>query len=90
MAIGLITSIQKMRQESKKTHLGSVKDGSDLGGTKGKTHVSRVSGGDGVHSKTTGLVGSSGKSGLLIGLNSRAHLQPSLRKEGSNQFQLSR
>mmetsp|Transcript_5883 Transcript_5883/g.7631 ORF Transcript_5883/g.7631 Transcript_5883/m.7631 type:complete len:621 (-) Transcript_5883:46-1908(-) len=42
-------------------HLGSIKTGSDLGGTEGKTHVTRMCGSDGVHSKTTGLVGSGGE-----------------------------
>jgi hypothetical protein len=34
-----------------------------------------VSGSDGVHRKTTGLVGGSGKSGHLVSLDSGAHLE---------------
>lgn len=54
-------------------YLGSVKGGSDLGGTKGKTHVSRVGGSNGVHGKTTSLVSSSGESGHLVRLDGSAH-----------------
>mmetsp|Transcript_4707 Transcript_4707/g.9941 ORF Transcript_4707/g.9941 Transcript_4707/m.9941 type:complete len:286 (-) Transcript_4707:92-949(-) len=50
-------------------HLGSVKSGSNLSTSKGKTHVSRVCGSDGVHCKTTGLIGSGGKSSHLVDLS---------------------
>mmetsp|Transcript_20881 Transcript_20881/g.35892 ORF Transcript_20881/g.35892 Transcript_20881/m.35892 type:complete len:584 (-) Transcript_20881:129-1880(-) len=57
-------------------HLRSVKNGSDLGTSKGKTHVSRVSGSDGVHGKTTGLVGGSGEGSHLVNLSGGiSHLQ---------------
>ena len=60
---------------SEKTHLRSIKNGSDLSGTKGKSHVSRVSSGNRVHGKTTSLVSGSGKGGLGVSINSSAHLQ---------------
>mmetsp|Transcript_1811 Transcript_1811/g.4526 ORF Transcript_1811/g.4526 Transcript_1811/m.4526 type:complete len:463 (-) Transcript_1811:145-1533(-) len=57
-------------------HLRSVKGGTNLGASKRKTHVSRVSGGNGVHGKTTGLVGSGGEGGHLVDLSgSLGHLQ---------------
>mmetsp|Transcript_23877 Transcript_23877/g.37589 ORF Transcript_23877/g.37589 Transcript_23877/m.37589 type:complete len:622 (-) Transcript_23877:51-1916(-) len=49
-------------------HLGSVKNGSNFGASKGKTHVAGVSGGDGVHGKTTRLVGGGGEGGHLVDL----------------------
>jgi hypothetical protein len=55
--------------------LSSVKSGTDFGTTQRKTHVTRVSGGNGVHSKTTSFVGSSGKSGLDIYISSSRHLK---------------
>jgi hypothetical protein len=47
-------------------HLRSVKGSSNFGASKGKTHVSRVGSSNGVHSKTTGFVGSSGKGSHLV------------------------
>mmetsp|Transcript_27185 Transcript_27185/g.41982 ORF Transcript_27185/g.41982 Transcript_27185/m.41982 type:complete len:404 (-) Transcript_27185:114-1325(-) len=47
-------------------HRGSVKGGTDLGSAKGKTHVAGFGGGDGVHSKTTCLVGGGGERCLSI------------------------
>lgn len=55
------------------THLHTVKGGSDLGSTKRKTHVSGVSGSDGVHGKTTGLVSGSGKSSLGVNIDGSTH-----------------
>mmetsp|Transcript_29830 Transcript_29830/g.55013 ORF Transcript_29830/g.55013 Transcript_29830/m.55013 type:complete len:200 (-) Transcript_29830:111-710(-) len=49
-------------------HLGSVKGGANLGTSKRKTHVARVSGGNGVHCKTTGLIGGGGEGGHLVDL----------------------
>mmetsp|Transcript_15804 Transcript_15804/g.26688 ORF Transcript_15804/g.26688 Transcript_15804/m.26688 type:complete len:467 (-) Transcript_15804:73-1473(-) len=57
-------------------HLRSVKNSSNFGTSKGKTHVSRVGGGNGVHGKTTGFVGSGGKSSLGVNLSgSIGHLE---------------
>jgi len=57
-------------------HLRSVKNGSNFGASKGKTHVSRVGGGNGVHGKTTGFVGGGGKSSLSVNLSgSIGHLE---------------
>mmetsp|Transcript_10914 Transcript_10914/g.16470 ORF Transcript_10914/g.16470 Transcript_10914/m.16470 type:complete len:430 (-) Transcript_10914:162-1451(-) len=57
-------------------HLRSVKNGSNFGASKGKTHVSRVGGSNGVHGKTTGFVGSGGKSSLGVNLGgSIGHLE---------------
>ena len=53
-------------------HLGSVKGSSNFGGSKRKTHVSRVGGGNGVHGKSTGFIGGGGKSGLGVGIDSSA------------------
>mmetsp|Transcript_31839 Transcript_31839/g.67832 ORF Transcript_31839/g.67832 Transcript_31839/m.67832 type:complete len:518 (+) Transcript_31839:724-2277(+) len=50
-------------------HLGSVENGSNFSASKRKTHVAGVSGGDGVHGKTTGLVGGRGESGHLVNLS---------------------
>jgi hypothetical protein len=55
------------------TYLGSIKDGSNLGGSERKTHVTGMSGGDGVHGNTTSLVGGGGKGGLGLGINGSAH-----------------
>mmetsp|Transcript_48947 Transcript_48947/g.59214 ORF Transcript_48947/g.59214 Transcript_48947/m.59214 type:complete len:425 (+) Transcript_48947:836-2110(+) len=41
------------------THLRSVQNSADLSSTKGETHMTRVSGGNGIHCQTTSLVGSS-------------------------------
>lgn len=57
------------------TYLRTVKAGSNFGTAERKTHVSRVSGSDGVHGKTTGLVGGSGKGGHHVGFDSGAHLE---------------
>ena len=57
------------------SYLGAVKDRSNLSTSKRKTHVSGVSGGNGVHGKTTSFVGSSGKSGHLVSLGGGAHLK---------------
>mmetsp|Transcript_52038 Transcript_52038/g.125585 ORF Transcript_52038/g.125585 Transcript_52038/m.125585 type:complete len:636 (-) Transcript_52038:69-1976(-) len=54
-------------------HLRSVKDGTDLGGTKGKTHVTGVCGGDRVHGQTTCLVGGCCKCRLCVSIDSSAH-----------------
>ena len=57
-------------------YLRSVKNGSNFGASKGKTHVSRVGGSNGVHGKTTGFVGSGGKSSLSVNLGgSIGHLE---------------
>lgn len=58
------------KKQERFSYLRSVKGGSDFGSTKGKTHVSRVSSSDGVHGKTTSLVGGSGKSSLGISIDS--------------------
>jgi hypothetical protein len=52
------------------THLKAIKCGSDLSGSKRKTHVTRVSSGDGVHGKTTCLVGSGSKGSLGVNIDS--------------------
>mmetsp|Transcript_10547 Transcript_10547/g.20282 ORF Transcript_10547/g.20282 Transcript_10547/m.20282 type:complete len:535 (-) Transcript_10547:50-1654(-) len=56
-------------------HLGAPQDGANLGATKGKTHVTRVSGGDRVHGQTTSLVGGGSESSHLVSLDGSAHLQ---------------
>ena len=61
-------------------HLGSVKGSSNFGGSKRKTHVSGVGGGNGVHGKTTGFIGSGGKSSLGVRIDSSALQESWLRK----------
>mmetsp|Transcript_20994 Transcript_20994/g.34638 ORF Transcript_20994/g.34638 Transcript_20994/m.34638 type:complete len:622 (+) Transcript_20994:383-2248(+) len=57
-------------------HLRSVKNGSNFGASKRKTHVSRVGGSNGVHGKTTGFVGSGGKGSLCVNISgSIGHLE---------------
>ena len=64
-------------------YLRSVKNGSNFGASKGKTHVSRVGGGNGVHGKTTSFIGGGGKSGLGVGIDSSA-LQDSWLRKSTN------
>ena len=66
-----------------KTYLRSVKNGSNLSGTKRKTHVSRMSSSNGVHGKTTSFVGGSGKSGLGVTVHSGAHLKSNVLADAS-------
>jgi hypothetical protein len=61
--------------EKEKTHLGPVKTSSNLGAPKRKTHVSRVGSSNGVHGKTTSLVGSSKESRLGVNINRGGHLE---------------
>ena len=61
-------------------HLGSVKGSSNFGGSERKTHVSRVGGGNGVHGKTTGFIGSGGKSSLGVSIDSSALQESWLNK----------
>mmetsp|Transcript_24619 Transcript_24619/g.38027 ORF Transcript_24619/g.38027 Transcript_24619/m.38027 type:complete len:530 (+) Transcript_24619:759-2348(+) len=56
-------------------HLASVKGGSNLTTSEGKTHVTRVSGSNGVHGQTTSLIGSGGERSEVGGLSSGAHLK---------------
>mmetsp|Transcript_59790 Transcript_59790/g.177195 ORF Transcript_59790/g.177195 Transcript_59790/m.177195 type:complete len:630 (+) Transcript_59790:400-2289(+) len=56
-------------------HLVAVKGGADLGSAEGKAHVARVSGGDGVHSKTAGLVGGGREGRLGVGIDLGGHLK---------------
>ena len=57
------------------TYLRSVKNRSNFSASKRKTHVSRVSGGNGVHGKTTSFVGGGGKSSSLVDLSGSTHLK---------------
>jgi hypothetical protein len=61
------------------THLHTVKGGSDLGSSKRKTHVAGFSSSDGVHGKTTGFVGSSGKGSLSVNIHGSTLEKRSLR-----------
>jgi hypothetical protein len=58
-------------------HLRSVQDSTNLSTSKRKTHVTRVSSGNGVHGQTTSFIGSSLKCGLGIHTELSAHLQGS-------------
>mmetsp|Transcript_830 Transcript_830/g.1761 ORF Transcript_830/g.1761 Transcript_830/m.1761 type:complete len:573 (+) Transcript_830:660-2378(+) len=51
-------------------HFLSVKSGSNLGGSKRKTHVSRVGSGNGVHGKTTGFIRRGLKGSLGVSIDS--------------------
>jgi len=54
-------------------HLRSVEDSSDLGGSERKSHVTRMGSCNGVHGKTTGLVGGGGKG--CLGVDSGRHIK---------------
>jgi hypothetical protein len=66
------------------THLHSEKSGANLGGSKRKTHVTRVSGSDGVHGKPTSLVGGSGKGSLGVDIHSSTAKGRSLQSQINN------
>jgi hypothetical protein len=57
------------------SYLRSPQDGSDFGSAQWETHVTRVSGGNGIHGQTTSLIGSSGQSSGLVGVDGSAHLE---------------
>mmetsp|Transcript_7983 Transcript_7983/g.17171 ORF Transcript_7983/g.17171 Transcript_7983/m.17171 type:complete len:342 (-) Transcript_7983:24-1049(-) len=63
-------TVDPCRVSSVVLHLGSVKTGSNFGGSKRKTHVSRVGSGNGIHGKTTGFIGSGLKGRLGVGIDS--------------------
>ena len=65
-------TVDPLRVSSVVAHLGSVKGCSDFGGSKRKTHVSRVSSSNRVHGKTTSFIGSGGKSSLGVGIDGSA------------------
>mmetsp|Transcript_30080 Transcript_30080/g.64466 ORF Transcript_30080/g.64466 Transcript_30080/m.64466 type:complete len:528 (-) Transcript_30080:46-1629(-) len=65
-------TVDPLRVRGVVLHLGSVKGGSNFGGSKRKTHVSGVGGGNGVHGKSTGFVGSGGERGLGVRIDSSA------------------
>mmetsp|Transcript_13216 Transcript_13216/g.27334 ORF Transcript_13216/g.27334 Transcript_13216/m.27334 type:complete len:530 (+) Transcript_13216:643-2232(+) len=77
-------TVDPLRVSSVVLHLGSVKGSSNFGGSKRKTHVSRVGGGNGVHGKSTGFIGGGGKSGLGVGIDSSALQESGLSNAGTS------
>lgn len=57
------------------TYLRSVKNGTNLGSTQRKTHVTRVSSSNRVHGQTTRFICSGGESRHFVSFNGGAHLE---------------
>ena len=65
------TSIKRIFAWFVGSYLWFLKSSSDLGSSQRKSHVSGVGSSDGVHSKTTSLVGGGGKSSLGVNISDR-------------------
>ena len=69
------TANNKNNKTMMRSYLRSIENGSNLCSTQRETHVTRVSGSNGVHSQTTRFVRSGGERRHFVSFDGRAHLE---------------